>query len=304
MAVLSRCTEDPGAPARGHVLLVDEPRLLDASTARRRIAGHLTELEVSYPTAPSTPDVALVCDAPEAAARLSGQGVPVVYLHCRHRATEFPAVPAVTRLVQRPDWLSGPQPTGQDPLNAVQLLAPRRLTRNRSRSGCLVLVSAYEADDAERADFTDTFLRPAAAEAVRRTGHCDVVCDTGFTAVRKALGPVAGVRVHRAADVDFDALHAAAETFLASPTLTAVSLAWARDAPLTLLPPLGPDQRDLADRLRRLVPVEVAEDARRPTVWAPHPGPWAPLGSDDDARREAQRIARRVRQLALIPTVF
>ncbi|WP_079101382.1 CGA synthase-related protein [Streptomyces pathocidini] len=146
--------------------------------------------------------------------------------------------------------------------------------------------------------------RPLAREAARRTGSCTVVCDAGHERVREVLAPYAEVRVHRAADVDVDALHAAAGAFLASPTLTAVSLAQTRRAPLAFLPPLGPHQDDLARRVRRATPIPTADPAEGIAEDPAGPAPWAGVDPAADDLRGAQRIARAVRQLVLAPTGF
>ncbi|MYW02675.1 CGA synthase-related protein, partial [Streptomyces sp. SID3343] len=145
-------------------------------------------------------------------------------------------------------------------------------------------------------------------EALRRTGGCEVVADTRLTSVRSALAGLADppeLRVSRAAEVDVDALHAGAEVFVAAPTLGVVTLAQVRRAPLVFLPPLGAAQRDLAARVRHVVPVPLATDPRDDCLWAPPAGdgrtPWDALDPALDDLRGAQRVARTLRQLSLAP---
>ncbi|GAA0905277.1 CGA synthase-related protein [Streptomyces thermoalcalitolerans] len=278
------------------VLLVDDPGRLDALTARRRVAVHLTEADVAYRPHPmdprarpwqgAPPQVALVCDAPKAAEELTAQGVPVVYLHCGHRTGPVPAVAAVVQQIQGPARLPVPTDTTGGP-GRCGVLAPARTARARSRAGCLVLVSAADARAEHLAAYTDDVLRPLVTRAAAGPGGCDLVCDTGLPTVRNALPSMSGLRLHVAADVDVDALHARAETCHASPTWSAVALARARKAPLELLPPLGPAQRDLAERLQA----------------PPDTGAAARITGDitDDDLRGAQRIARKLRQLAMVP---
>ncbi len=94
--------------------------------------------------------------------------------------------------------------------------------------------------------------------------------------------------------------------FIASPTLTALTLAQSRRSPLALLPPLDHDQDDLARRARQAVRVPTVTDPADPALWAPSDADarsaWSGLGPDD--LRGAQRIARTLRQLALAPIVF
>ncbi|MFJ9406172.1 CGA synthase-related protein [Streptomyces sp. NPDC101393] len=301
------------APARQRVLLVDDPRRLDSLTACRRIAAHLPEMDLlraadrtATADAPP-PDAALVCDLPDAARELTEQGVPVVYLHSGHQA-ELPATAAAVRLLHVPAWLPGPKPAGGAGVRSTGLLAPARLARSRSRAGCLLLVSAYGVRAADLTGIAARTLRPLAEEAAGRTGRCDVVCDVGTEHVREALAPLAQVRVRPAAEVDVDALHTEAAVFLASPTLTALSLAQPRRAPLAFLPPLGPAQADLARRTAQIAPVGTVGDAWEPgrgPLYAPDaPSPWSGIDAGADDLRGAQRVARSIRQLALAPTAF
>ncbi|TFV29913.1 CGA synthase-related protein [Streptomyces sp. T1317-0309] len=278
------------------VLLVDDPERLDALTARRRVAVHLTEADVAYRPHPidsqarpwqgAPPQVALVCDAPEAAEELTAQGVPVVYVHCGHRATPAPAITAVVQQIQAPARL--PVPTSGTPGGPSRcgVFAPARMARARSRAGCLVLVSGADVPG-RLAAYTNDVLHPLSTQAAAHPGGCDLVCDTGLPTVRKALSDVSGLRLHRAANVDVDSFHASAETCHASPTWSAVALSLARKAPIALLPPLDPAQHDLAQRLQ----------APPGTVAA------ASVTSDvtDEDLRGAQRIARKLRQLAMVP---
>ncbi|MEU8567900.1 CGA synthase-related protein [Streptomyces pathocidini] len=303
----------PGSTgARRRVLLVDRPGRLDSLTARRRVAAHLAELELVYaaeggPVARGlgglSADAALVCDDPVAAGELSGAGLPVVHVHSGHAAT-LPPVTAAGRYAHRPGWLPGPVPASEVPVRPAGVIAPARLGRDRARSGCLLLLSAWEAAEDELRAYVTEVARPLAREAARRTGSCTVVCDAGHERVREVLAPYAEVRVHRAADVDVDALHAAAGAFLASPTLTAVSLAQTRRAPLAFLPPLGPHQDDLARRVRRATPIPTADPAEGIAEDPAGPAPWAGVDPAADDLRGAQRIARAVRQLVLAPTGF
>ncbi|MER6913554.1 CGA synthase-related protein [Streptomyces sp. NPDC000594] len=322
------------APPRRRVLLVDDPRRLDSLTARRRIAVHLREMDLLEPTGtggpaePGTPEgpgeeqeeqeetvragwyeprphAALVCDDPAVARRLTEHGVAVVHLHSGHRAGRLPATTAAVHQAHAPAWLPGPRPSGPDPVHPTGLLAPARLTRSRTRTGTLLLVSAYGTPRPDLARFAATTLRALAAEAVRRTGGCEVVCDTGTRTLRTALEPVTGAQVRPARAVDTDALHATARAFIASPTLTALSLAQARRSPLAFLPPLGADQEDLARRTAPVMPVRTVDDPAGAALWAVHDStePW-PDALDTDDLRGAQRVARRVRQLALAPMAF
>ncbi|WP_411146034.1 CGA synthase-related protein [Streptomyces sp. x-80] len=311
MAVLS--APSPNGPVRQRVLLVDDARQLDSLTARRRVAAHLAELELVHgeegaaPEGPC-PDAALVCDVPRAARELAERDVPVVYLHSGHTTAELPVTTAAIRQVHVPAWLPGPKPVSREGAQPTGVLAPGRLGRDRKRSGSLLLFSAYGVSGGAAEVYAELTLRPLAEEAVRRTGRCDVVYDTGAEGVREALAPVEGVRVHLAREVDADALHASAEVFLASPTLTAVSLAQARRAPLTFLPALGPGQEDLARRTGQVVPVGTVGDPTEPGLWPPYGqgtrSPWSAVDPAVDDLRGAQRVARRVRQLALAPTGF
>ncbi|MFF8832367.1 CGA synthase-related protein [Streptomyces sp. NPDC015131] len=304
MAVLNPGRAAPPAPAPRRVLLVARDEELDSLLALRRVAAHLTELEVTGPEG-APPDVALVCDDEAAAGRLLDRGVPVVHLRSGH-STDPGAVPGgALHRVHRPGWLPGPWPAPPDGVRTTGALAPARTARSRDRHGTLLLLSAHGTDTAEWEGFTSGPLRELAAEAVRRTGRCAVVCDRRTGAVRDALEGLPGVRVGRAADTDVDALHAGTALLLAAPVLGALALAQARRAPLVLLPPLGGAQRDLAGRVSRAVPLAVAEDPRDPSLWAaPPPGapdPWSALDPAADDLRGAQRVARTLRQLSLAP---
>ncbi|MGW8953940.1 CGA synthase-related protein [Streptomyces sp. NPDC055709] len=298
------------APARRRVLLVSRDGELDSLLARQRIAAHLTELdlasadEASHDSGPP-PAAALVCDDEPAARRLLGMGVPVVYLCSGHPSPDLPAPDEAMYRVHRPGWLPGPWPALPKAARSTGTLAPARLTRGRTRSGCMLLLSTWGVPVQEADAFVSGPLRQLAIEASRRTGRCEVVCDTRLASVGDALGDLDDVRVYRAADADVDALHADVAVFLASPTLGAVTLAKARRAPLALLPPLGPVQRDLADRVARVVTLPVATDPPALSLWEPQEAgaahPWSALDAAADDLRGAQRVARALRQLALAP---
>ncbi|MEV5239452.1 CGA synthase-related protein [Streptomyces cinnamoneus] len=323
MAVLTpRTPVPPGSgPARQRVLLVSRDDALDSLLARRRVAAHLGELSVT--TEASTggpPDAALVCDDEAATERLLALGVPVVHLfsgeypggpssaHTGDRSGDHgPGRPGVAgpavRWLHRPGWLPAPGPPGPG-VRATGTLAPVRTARDRNRAGALLLLSLWGVPDGEARAFTDGPLQELVRAATRRAGHCDVVCDTGLAVVRSALrgpGTPGDVRLSRAADVDVDALHAAREVFLASPTLAAVGLARARNAPVCFLPPLGEAQRALAGRVRRVVSVPVAGGRGLLPEPPPADALWRAAESTADDLRGAQRIARSVRQLSLAP---
>lgn len=251
------------------------------------------------------PDAALVCDDEAATARLLELGIPVVHLSSGYGCAPSAGPGGRTlRRLHRPGWLPGPA-GGARPTGA---LAPARLTRNRVREGALLLLSLWDVPPEETDAFAAGPLRALVQEAVRRTGRCEVVCDTRLTRLRSALDGLAGpedVRVSRAAEVDVDALHAATEVFLASPTLGALALAHSRRAPLVFLPALGAAQRELAARVTRLVPVPSATDPGDPSLWVPPEagtsGQWSALDPALDDLRGAQRVARTLRQLSLAP---
>ncbi|MEV0522803.1 CGA synthase-related protein [Streptomyces sp. NPDC050439] len=294
----------PSGPAPRRVLLVTRDEELDSLLAGRRIAAHLTDLEPTAGDGPP-PDVALVCDDDAATRRLLDLGVPVVRVHSGHKAAVDPVTDGALHRVHRPGWLPGPWPATPGGARTTGVLAPVRTARGRQRSGSLLLLSLWGVPDGEADAFTSGPLRALAAEAVRRTQRCEVVCDTRVESVRAALEGLDGVRVRRAADTDVDALHADAELLLAAPTLGAVALAQARRAPLAFLPPLGDGQRDLAERMARALPVPVAADPRGPSLWSPGqpgaPDPWSALDGAADDLRGAQRVARTLRQLSLAP---
>lgn len=296
----------PSGPAPRRVLLVTRDEELDSLLAGRRVAAHLTDLEPTTGDVPP-PDVALVCDDDAATRRLLDLGVPVVRLCSGYRAavdTWGGETEALLR-VHRPGWLPGPAPATPGSARTTGVLAPARTARGRQRSGSLLLLSLWGAPAGETDAFTSGPLRQLAAEAVRRTQRCEVVCDARVDQVRDALEGLDGVRVRRAADTDVDALHAGTELLLASPALGAVALAQARRAPLAFLPPLGDGQRDLADRVARAVPVPVAAEPSDPSLWSPGqpgaPDPWSALDGSADDLRGAQRVARTLRQLSLAP---
>ncbi|MFB7669237.1 CGA synthase-related protein [Kitasatospora sp. NPDC056138] len=318
MAVLTPGGAAAPAPARRVLLACDEEQL-DSTLALRRVTAHLGDL---FPVGPASdgapfdgppPDAALVCDDDAATARLLELGVPVVHLQSGHRvlpagATADAAAGTADRALRRlhrPGWLPGPwsPAAGARPTGA---LAPVRLTRNRVRAGALLLLSARGVPEREADAFAAGPLRALVRAAVARTGRCEVVCDTGLAAVRCALDGLAdGVRVSRAAEVDVDALHAAADVFVAAPTLGALALAQARRAPLVFLPPLGSAQRELAERVAQVVPVPLATDPGDPSLWVPPEaggaGQWNALDPGLDDLRGAQRVARTLRQLSLAP---
>ncbi|MEU5538367.1 CGA synthase-related protein, partial [Streptomyces sp. NPDC020362] len=176
------------APARRRLLLVAAPRRLDSVTARRRVAAHLREMDLVEETGGTEgrerirkdtgrPDAALVCDLPAVARELTERAVPVVYLHSGYRSQGLPAVTAAAVRAHTPAWLPGPRPAGPDGARPAGLLAPSRLTRDRTRMGCLLLVSGHRVPGHDLAPFAEGLLRTVAEEAVRRTGRCDVVCD-------------------------------------------------------------------------------------------------------------------------------
>nr|WP_202121634.1 CGA synthase-related protein [Streptomyces sp. BA2] len=300
----------PSGPAPRRVLLVSRDEELDSLLAGRRIAAHLGELErTGTEGGPGgdgpPPDVALVCDDDAATRRLLALGVPVVRLSSGHRGTVTPlaeGAEGALHRVHRPAWLPGPWPATPDGTRTTGVLAPARMTRGRRRSGTLLLLSLWGVPAGDADAFTSGALRQLAAEAVRRTQRCEVVCDMRVESVRDTLEGLDGVRVRRAADTDVDALHADAELLLATPVLGAVALAQARRAPLVFLPPLSDTQRDLADRVARAAPVPLAADPGNPSLWDPEkPDPWSALDGITDDLRGAQRVARTLRQLSLAP---
>ncbi|WP_431982931.1 CGA synthase-related protein [Streptomyces qinglanensis] len=333
------------------LLLVSRAAESDSLLACRRVAAHLTGLRiVSRPgagehdgaAAGPVADIALVCDDGPAAEMLLDRGVPVVWLRSGHdpAPASGPDCRAVRR-VHRPGWLppSGSTPDGADGALPVGTLAPVRLTRSRRRGGTLLLLSFWGVPDDEAAAFAREVLPGLTASAVRHTGGCTVVHDRAGPPARAALEAVrrpgrrasagaphlpaapdagGGVTVHRAAEVDVDAWHAAAEVFWTSPTLCGLALARARGSPVGLLPPLGAAQRDLAARLsaRAAGPRSTAADAAAPGVpgvpGAGFPGELPPEGTgsgsapfpqepDPEDLRGAQRVARALRQLAFAP---
>ncbi|GHG54067.1 hypothetical protein GCM10018779_16680 [Streptomyces griseocarneus] len=286
------------------MLLVSREEELDSVLACRRVAAHLGGLATTTDADGGIPpDAALVCDDRAAARRLLELGVPVVLLRSGHPGTTAPSSPAgaLSRL-HRPGWLPGPWPPsgGARPTGS---LAPARTARDRVRAGAMLLLSLWGVPDGEAEAFADGPLRALVRTAADAGGRCEVVCDTRLGLLRSALEGTGRVRVRRAAEVDVDALHAAAGAFVASPTLGALVLAHARRAPLTLLPPLGDAQRDLAGRVARTVPVPVADDPDDPAPWAPSADavPWSALDPALDDLRGAQRVARDLRQLTLAP---
>ncbi|MFJ8744268.1 CGA synthase-related protein [Embleya sp. NPDC127516] len=324
----------PAEPTR-RILLVSRDDHLDSLLARRRVAAHLGDLRPVHNATGRplpVPDVALVCDDEAATNRLLESGVPVVHLTSGHEGTTGTTAMTGTigttaasgttaadgaagralHRVHRPGWLPDPATASTDPRpNGVRptgLLAPARSARKRERAGTLLLLSAWDVPDAEADTFITGTLPTLVREALRRTGRCDVVGDTRLTPIRAALAGLAGrpeVRVSRAVDVDVDALHAGAEVFLAAPTLGALALAQARRAPLVFLPALGDTQRDLAARVRHLVPVPPADDPEDDAMWVPPArnatALWSVLDPDLDDLRGAQRVARTLRQLSLAP---
>ncbi|MGX8904246.1 CGA synthase-related protein [Streptomyces netropsis] len=299
----------PGAAAPRHrVLLVSRDEELDSLLARRRVAAHLGELTATTEmSGAELPDAALVCDDAAATDRLLELGVPVVHLHSGHPGAELPGAPGrALRRVHRPGWLPGPwQP--RSGVRATGVLAPVRMVRERVRSGTLLLLSLWSVPDGEAVAFADGPLRTLVRAAVDGGGRCEVVCDTGLGLVRSALDGIGGPgegRLSRAAEVDVDALHAAAETFLASPVLGALALAQARSAPLAFLPPLGAAQRDLAARVDRALLIPRAADPGHASSGVPSSRkavPWSVLDPTLDDLRGAQRVARSLRQLSLAP---
>ncbi|MED7953067.1 CGA synthase-related protein [Kitasatospora sp. NPDC058406] len=301
---------DGRAPCGPGVLLRAREGQLDSTLALRRVAAHLGDLHrVDGPDPDPPPVVALVCDDLAATERLLALGVPVVHLASGHpgpSAADAPPERALGR-THRPGWLprSGPAAGAARPTG---VLAPHRTGRSRTRSGTLLLLSLWGVPDADAEAFATGPLPQLADAALRRTGSCTVVADTGLDLLRSALEGRAerpGLRVDRASEVDPDALHAGAAVFLASPVLGVLALAQARRAPLTLLPPLGPAQRDLAARVAAVLPLPTAEDPDDPGLWEPSEataaGPWHLLDPALDDLRGAQRVARTVRQLALAP---
>ncbi|MGV9263401.1 CGA synthase-related protein [Kitasatospora sp. NPDC003701] len=311
-----------GTVGAGHgprVLLTARADQLDSTLALRRVAAHLGDLRRVGPADLDPPPVAaLVCDDVAATERLLGLGVPVVHLTSGHPAgapaADAPPDRALAR-THRPGWLPPPGP-GARGARPTGVLAPQRTGRSRHRSGTLLLLSLWRVPDADAEAFATGALPALADAAVRRTGSCTVVADTGLDLLRAALGGPAGrpgLWVHRAAEVDPDALHADAAVFLASPVLGALALAQARRAPLALLPPLGSAQRDVAARVAEVLPLPSAEDPDDPGLWAPSApgrasaggraaaGPWQLLDPALDDLRGAQRVARTLRQLALAP---
>ncbi|MFF3552439.1 CGA synthase-related protein [Streptomyces tsukubensis] len=303
MALLNRAGAPPagGAAPGPRVLLSAREDQLDSTLALGRVAAHLGDLRRAGRSEPEPPPVAaLVCDDVTATERLLTLGVPVVHLQSGPAGAALPG--RVLVRVHRPGWLPlpGPPARGGRPTG---VLAPRRTGRSPNRSGTLVLLSLWGVPPAEAEAFASDGLPELAAAALRRTGSCTVVADTGLALVRSALAAHPGVRVLRAADADPDALHADAAVLLASPVLGAIALAQARRAPLALLPPLGPHQRALAAQVREILPLPSAGDPDDPGLWSPEAaaGPWHLLDPGLDDLRGAQRVARTLRQLALAP---
>ncbi|OPC78061.1 CGA synthase-related protein [Embleya scabrispora] len=311
--------EDPGpgsapppAESGRRILLVSRDEHLDSLLARRRIAAHLGDLRpvLEAPDEPP-PHVVLVCDDEGATERLRASGVPVVHLTSGHRPPSDPParLDGVLHRVHRPGWLPDPAPDpvpGATDARPTGLLAPARTARRRKREGTLLLLSAWNVPAAEADTFAAETVPALVRAALRRTGRCDVVCDTRLEPIRAALaglGDDRRVRVRRAVDVDVDTLHAEAEVFLAAPTLGAVGLARARRAPLAFVPALGAAQRDLAAQVRQLVPIPLVDDPEHDSVWESSDDavPWDVLDPEPDDLRGAQRVARTLRQLALAP---
>ncbi|MFI7357965.1 CGA synthase-related protein [Streptomyces avidinii] len=310
MALLNPAGAAPTAPDGGgaagpRVLLSAREDQLDSTLALGRVAGHLGDLRpTGWSELEPPPVAALVCDDVAATERLLTLGVPVVHLRSGPAGTpagEAPPERALVRL-HRPGWLPPPAPPARD-ARLTGVLAPRRTGRSRTRSGTLLLMSLWHVPDTEAEAFASGALRELVAAALRHTGSCTVVADTGLARVRAALAEHPGLRVFRAAECDPDALHADAAVFLASPVLGAIALAQARRAPLALLPPLGPAQRALAEQVDEVLPLPSADDPEDPCLWAPAAaaGPWHLLDPALDDLRGAQRVARTLRQLALAP---
>jgi CGA synthase-related protein len=161
-----------------------------------------------------------------------------------------------------------------------------------SQALILLAVSAVPRDDVLQ--FTGRVVRPLLEEiSLPRI----VVCDDHRSALEEELP---GAEVRQVSDTDVDALHANAALFVAAPTLTAVGLAQARRSALAFLPPLCPTQQDLLEALQVVISVPVVGEqgfaAAEPTV--PN---WPDLDPALDDLRGAQRVARRVRQVALAP---
>ncbi|MFB8167132.1 CGA synthase-related protein [Kitasatospora purpeofusca] len=302
MAVL---TTAPAVTTTGPtVLLACREQQLDSVLALRRVAAHLGDLPRSTDNGHALPDqtlpgAALVCDEEATTARLARLGVPVLHLRSAPGAALAPLpVDRMLTRAQWPGWLE--HPAGERPTG---LLAPARLSRRRERRGTLLLLSFWGVPPPEAEAFATGPLPALVREAVGRTGSCAVVGDTGLDPVREATAGLPGVTVDAAAEADADELHARAELLLASPTWAAVALAQARRAPLAFLPALGTAQRDLAERVTRLVPVPRAADPTDPALWQP-PSPeeqWGSVGPGLDDLRGAQGVARTVRQLLLAP---
>jgi CGA synthase-related protein len=306
VAVLTPAAARRRAPAVD-VLLACETEQLDSLLALRRIAAHLDGVPTrewvgSQEPGERLPGAALVCGDAASGRRLTELGVPVVQVPCGLPGGDAPPGDPGPDLARAhwPGWLAHPVDA-----RVTGLLAPARLTRRSRRQGTLLLLSAWQVPEPELAAFTGATLPALARQAVRRTGSCEVVCDTGVDVLREALTGLDGVRVHRAAEADVDELHARAGIFLAAPSVAALAVAQSRRAPLVFVPPLGPAQRQLAGLVAQRVPVPFAEDPADPALWDPHeaePGhQWSGLDPDLDDLRGAQRIARTLRQLVLAP---
>ncbi|SHF87881.1 CGA synthase-related protein [Streptoalloteichus hindustanus] len=297
-----------GFAIRRRVLVAADQRNVDSVTAARRVAAHLTDVDVLMrtedghaPPGEDSPDAALVCDDIPLAEDLARRQVPVVFLSSSAVDPETWPDGVTVRCRHRPAWL----PSLWDGVTGVGTMAPARLRRTRDRDGVLALVSLAGGSAAEARRYVGEVLRPVVDTWRRRwADEVLVVGDAHLDALADGLGGLDRTRVRSVAEIDVDDAHAKAGQLLATPTLTAATLAWARRAPVVLLPPANARQERLvaalADPWGTPAAVTAADlaDAPTPGGLAVVTGSVA-LASDD--LRGAQRVARQVRQVTFAP---
>lgn len=317
-------------PPRHRLLVAAAEHDADAQTVLSWICAHLDGVElVRSGQEPPGPPVraALVCGDRDLAERLEKGGVPSVFVAASGAAPADGWPHSRIRLRHRPRWLpatdarTDPSAARDAGAESVVSMAPPRAVRARGQDGAVLQLAlpARPDGDGRGADTAAAGLLRHAVAALE--GAAVPVC--GLALAGRPPGPellaaaaelLPGVEPSTGADAAADRLLTRGSLLVSSPLLVAVAQAHTARVPLAVLPPLGAAQHAVLRALDGAdvgVPVldpaaGAADDARRvrgllaaPDRLAAHLDDVLERAGDD--RRGAQRVARQVRQLLLVP---
>ncbi|SNY53582.1 hypothetical protein [Paractinoplanes atraurantiacus] len=275
---------------------------LDSRTAVHRVSAHLSEMDVVL--APGAdPDqavtlarshsvrAALVAGAADATAALQAAGYAVLHLHAGAAEPAGPPPAAALVLAHRPRWSDRDEPLPRGVQRVLSFTPVRRGWNGRGSYRLMALAVGAATPEA-----VETYTREVLLPLVEGSHEPVRILTDGPPAA--VLAGLRGVPadVLTTSEAALDDLHAGCVEFAATPSLAALTLARARGkAPMALLPPLDAAQERLRQQVTKTVRIADAADAGRDPV------DWSVLDAFDDDLSGAQRVARKLRQLAIAP---